>query len=133
MYLLKTKDKYKEIILYLIINIKIINSYINSQNYYFYKLTIFEQIFRLISKNKLMGNKNENEERVLDVREKTRRFIEKEMSRPHGKEIIEIEEKLMELTKEAIELTKRMDHLLMERYEIEKRKEEEEKQKHQQY
>ena len=126
MYLLKTKDKYKEIILYLIINIKIINSYINSQNYYFYKLTIFEQIFRLISKNKLMGNKNENEERVLDVREKTRRFIEKEMSRPHGKEIIEIEEKIMELTK-------RMDHLLMERYEIEKRKEEEEKQKHQQY
>ena len=80
-----------------------------------------------------MGNKNENEERVLDAREKTRRFIEKEMSRPHGKEIIEIEEKLMELTKEAIELTKRMDHLLMERYDIEKRKEEEEKQKHQQY
>ena len=73
-----------------------------------------------------MGNKNENEERVLDVREKTRRFIEKEMSRPHGKEIIEIEEKIMELTK-------RMDHLLMERYDIEKRKEEEEKQKHQQY
>ena len=32
-----------------------------------------------------------------------------------------------------MELTKRMDHLLMERYEIEKRKEEEEKQKHQQY
>ena len=31
MYLLKTKDKYKEIILYLIINIKIINSYIGSQ------------------------------------------------------------------------------------------------------
>ena len=48
------------------------------------------------------------------------------MSRPHGKEIIEIEEKIMELTK-------RMDHLLMERYDIEKRKEEEEKQKHQQY
>ena len=124
MYLLKTKDKYKEIILYLIINIKIINSYIISQNYYFYKLTIFEQIFRFISKNKLMGNKNED--RVLEARERTRRFIEKEMSRPHGKEIIEIEEKIMELTK-------RMDHLLMERYEIEKRKEEEEKQKHQQY
>ena len=59
MYLLKTKDKYKEIILYLIINIKIINSYINLQNYYFYKLTIFKWIFMLISKNKLMGNKNE--------------------------------------------------------------------------
>ena len=73
-----------------------------------------------------MGNKNENEERVLDAREKTRRFIEKEMSRPHGKEIIEIEEKIMELIK-------RMDHLLLERYDIEKRKEEKEKQKHQQY
>ena len=65
-----------------------------------------------------MGNKNED--RVLEARERTRRFIEKEMSRPHGKEIIEIEEKIMELTK-------RMDHLLMERYEIEKRKEEEKK------
>ena len=71
-----------------------------------------------------MGNKNED--RVQEASERTRRFIEKEMSRPHGKEIIEIEEKIMELTK-------RMDHLLMERYEIEKRKEEEEKQKHQQY
>ena len=71
-----------------------------------------------------MGNKNED--RVLEARERTRRFIEKEMSRPNGKEIIEIEEKIMELTK-------RMDHLLMERYEIEKRKEEKEKQNHQQY
>ena len=74
-----------------------------------------------------MGTSNEiNENRILRAREETRLFIEKEMSRPHGKEIIEIEEKIMELTK-------RMDHLLMERYEIEKRKEEEEKQKHQQY
>jgi hypothetical protein len=62
----------------------------------------------------------------LETREKTRRFIKKEMSRPHGKEIIEIEEKIMELIK-------RMDHLLLERYEIEKRKEEKEKQNHQQY
>ena len=71
-----------------------------------------------------MGNKNED--RVLEARERTRRFIEKEMSRPNGKEIIEIEEKIMELIK-------RMDHLLLERYEIEKRKEEEVKQNHQQY
>ena len=48
------------------------------------------------------------------------------MSRPHGKEIIEIEQKIMELIK-------RMDNLLMERYVIEKRKEEEVKQNHQQF
>lgn len=32
---------------------------------------------------------NDNETRVLRARKETRLFIEKEMSRPHGKEIIE--------------------------------------------
>ena len=37
-----------------------------------------------------MGASNEiSENRILRAREETRLFIEKEMSRPHGKEIIE--------------------------------------------
>ena len=41
MDLLKIQEKYKEIILYFKINIKIINSYINSQNYYFLLINYF--------------------------------------------------------------------------------------------
>ena len=71
-----------------------------------------------------MGNKNEKIE--YWKLEKKQEDLSKKMSRPHGKEIIEIEQKIMELIKI-------MDNLLMERYEIEKRKEEEVKQNHQQY
>ena len=67
-----------------------------------------------------MGNKDS----ALRERKSEREFIENEMGRPYGKEILDIEEKIIKLKLE-------MESLLRKRYLIEEkeRKEKEEKEK----
>ena len=60
-----------------------------------------------------MGNQSETH--IYRAREKAREFIEKEMTRPYGKEILEIEGKITELEK-------KMGELLIKRYEIEEQR-----------